>query len=159
MSTRYSMYPPGVPDGIEVIQIDKELPLPKYATSGSAGLDLYSTADTGLIPGQTALIPTGIAVHIKNPLHVGLVYPRSGLSTKQGLVLLNSVGVIDSDYQGEIMVCMYKIENSVHKAVIRRGDRIAQLVITTITRPALTVVDQFTQSTARGVGGFGSTGQ
>jgi dUTP pyrophosphatase len=131
---------------------------PHYASAGAAGLDLRACLDapTQLLPGQTLLVPTGIAIHLDDPALAALVLPRSGLGHKHGIVLGNLVGLIDSDYQGEIMVSAW---NRGHQAfVIEPLERIAQLVIVPVLQVDLRVVDEFTPS-ARGAGGFGSTGR
>ncbi|MCH8542346.1 MAG: dUTP diphosphatase [Alcanivorax sp.] len=133
-------------------------PLPAYATDGSAGLDLRAMVDASLIiePGQTVLIPTGLAIHIADPGYAGLVLPRSGLGHKHGIVLGNLVGLIDSDYQGELMVSCW---NRGHTAfTLEPGDRLAQLVIVPVMQVALEQVEQFDAS-ERGSGGFGHTGR
>ncbi|MDH5857739.1 dUTP diphosphatase [Lampropedia aestuarii] len=132
--------------------------LPAYATPGSAGLDLRACLDSTLHlqPGDAAvLIPTGIAIHLNNPEYAALILPRSGLGHKQGLVLGNLVGLIDSDYQGQLMVSAW---NRGQQAItIEPLDRIAQLVIVPVVQVQFNLVEQFDQST-RGTGGYGSTG-
>ncbi|MDR3213673.1 MAG: dUTP diphosphatase [Azoarcus sp.] len=131
---------------------------PAYATAGSAGLDLRACLDAALTlhPGETALVPSGIAIHLADPGLAALVLPRSGLGHKHGIVLGNLVGLIDSDYQGQIMVSVWN--RSGEAFTIAPLERIAQLVIVPVVRPAFDVVDDFTAS-ARGEGGFGSTGK
>ncbi|THJ35984.1 dUTP diphosphatase [Lampropedia aestuarii] len=132
--------------------------LPAYATPGSAGLDLRACLDSTLHlqPGDAAvLVPTGIAIHLNNPEYAALILPRSGLGHKQGLVLGNLVGLIDSDYQGQLMVSAW---NRGQQAItIEPLDRIAQLVIVPVVQVQFNLVEQFDQST-RGTGGYGSTG-
>lgn len=132
--------------------------LPAYATPGSAGLDLRACLDStlNLQPGDAAvLVPTGIAIHLNNPEYAALILPRSGLGHKQGLVLGNLVGLIDSDYQGQLMVSAW---NRGQQAItIEPLDRIAQLVIVPVVQVQFNLVEQFDQST-RGTGGYGSTG-
>jgi dUTP pyrophosphatase len=135
----------------------KDLP-PSYATSGSAGLDLRACieAPTTIRPGETQLIPSGLAIHIGNPGLAALVLPRSGLGHKHGIVLGNLVGLIDSDYQGEIMVSTWN--RGQENFTLNPLDRLAQLVIVPVLQVAFDVVEEFTAST-RGAGGFGSTGK
>lgn len=132
--------------------------LPAYATPGSAGLDLRACLDSTLHlqPGDAAvLVPTGIAIYLNNPEYAALILPRSGLGHKQGLVLGNLVGLIDSDYQGQLMVSAW---NRGQQAItIEPLDRIAQLVIVPVVQVQFNLVEQFDQST-RGTGGYGSTG-
>jgi dUTP pyrophosphatase len=131
---------------------------PAYATPGSAGLDLRACIDdpVSLHPGETTLIPSGIAIHLADPGLAALVLPRSGLGHRHGIVLGNLVGLIDSDYQGPIMVSMW---NRGHELfTIEPLDRIAQLVVVPVARVGFNVVDEFVAS-VRGEGGFGSTGK
>ena len=132
--------------------------LPAYATSGSAGLDLRACTAAPLTvqPGETVLIPTGIAVHLANPVYAALILPRSGLGHKHGIVLGNLVGLIDSDYQGELMVSVWNRGSD--SFVIEPFERIAQMVIVPVVQAAFKVVDEFAAS-ERGEGGFGSTGK
>lgn len=132
--------------------------LPAYATEGSAGLDLRACIDEALTleAGQTRLIPTGIAVFLDNPNLAAMLLPRSGLGHKHGIVLGNLVGLIDSDYQGELMVSLWN--RSQTPFVIEPFERIAQMVIVPVVQAAFRQVDEFTAS-ARGQGGFGSTGR
>jgi dUTP pyrophosphatase len=130
---------------------------PHYATPGSAGLDLRACIDTPLHvhPGETHLIPTGIAIHLADPGLAAMILPRSGLGHKHGIVLGNLIGLIDSDYQGEIMVSTW---NRGHASfTLNPLDRLAQLVVVPVVQVAFNVVDSFEES-ARGAGGFGSTG-
>ncbi len=130
---------------------------PQYATPGAAGLDLRACIDTAikLHPGETQLIPAGIAIHLADPGLAAMILPRSGLGHKHGIVLGNLVGLIDSDYQGEIFVSTW---NRGHETfTINPMDRLAQLVVVPVVQVAFNVVDDFTQS-ERGAGGFGSTG-
>jgi len=139
-------------------RLGEEFPLPDYATSGSAGLDLRAMLESPLelAPGATELIPCGIAIHLEDPGLAAMLLPRSGLGHKHGIVLGNLVGLIDSDYQGQIMVsCWNRSERSF---IIRVGERIAQLVVVPILRMDLQVVDDFTPSD-RADGGFGHTGR
>ena len=132
--------------------------LPAYATAGSAGLDLRACLDGALTmaPGQTELIPTGMAIHIADPGYAALVLPRSGLGHKHGIVLGNLVGLIDSDYQGQLMVSCWNRGATAFS--IEPFERIAQLVIVPVLQAKFRVVEQF-DSSARGAGGFGSTGR
>jgi dUTP pyrophosphatase len=133
-------------------------PLPHYATDGAAGMDLRACIDDPLTlgPGDTALIPTGIAVHMADHNLAAVVLPRSGLGHKHGIVLGNLVGLIDSDYQGQILVsCWNRGRESFN---IQPGERIAQLVFIPVVRAQFTVVEEFAAS-ARGAGGFGHTGR
>ena len=134
-----------------------EWPLPDYATEHSAGLDLRAALDAPLelAPGQTRLVPSGLAIHIADPGLCALVLPRSGLGHKYGIVLGNGTGLIDADYQGPLMISTWNRGDSAY--TIAPGDRIAQLVLLPVVRAALQVVDTFEQS-ARGEGGFGHTG-
>jgi len=132
--------------------------LPAYATPGSAGLDLRACLDEALVlePGATALVPTGLAIHVADPGYAALILPRSGLGHKHGIVLGNLVGLIDSDYQGQLMVSTW---NRGHDAFrLEPLERLAQLVIVPVQQVAFNVVDDFSAS-SRGAGGFGSTGR
>ena len=139
-------------------RIGKEIPLPEYASEGSAGLDLRACVDatTSLAAGDTLLIPTGLAIYIENPQYAGMILPRSGLGHKHGIVLGNLVGLIDSDYQGQLFVSCWNRSSQAFD--IEVGARIAQLVIVPVLQVGFEAVDDFSQS-ERGVGGFGSTGQ
>jgi len=139
-------------------RIGDVIPLPSYATSGSAGMDLRACIDGPLTvnPGETHLIPTGIAIHIEDPSLAATILPRSGLGHKHGIVLGNLVGLIDSDYQGQLFIsCWNRGETSY---TIEQGDRIAQLVIIPVIQVALNQVESFDDSD-RGAGGFGHSGQ
>ena len=133
-------------------------PLPTYATTGSAGLDLRAVIDApiDLAPGGATLIPTGMAIHIDNPGFAAMILPRSGLGHKHGIVLGNLVGLIDSDYQGPLMVSCWNRGNAPY--TIEPGERIAQLVVVPVVQVDLQLVQEFT-ATARGAGGFGSSGR
>jgi dUTP pyrophosphatase len=138
-------------------RIGNEFPIPDYATTGSAGLDLSALVEknTQLEAGETLLIPTGIAIHIGDPSIAAVILPRSGLGHKHGIVLGNLVGLIDSDYQGQLYVsCWNRSKNSFS---INPGDRIAQLVFVPIIQTQFEIVDDFDLS-HRGEGGFGHTG-
>lgn len=139
-------------------RIGREFPMPTYATDGSAGLDLRACLDAPLIlaPGESHLIRTGLAIHIADPGLAGLVLPRSGLGHKHGIVLGNLVGLIDSDYQGELMVSCW---NRGHESfTVQPGERIAQYVLVPVVQAEFRLVDEF-DATARGAGGFGSSGR
>jgi dUTP pyrophosphatase len=133
-------------------------PLPTYATAGSAGLDLRAVIDApiDLAPGGATLIPTGMAIHIDNPGFAAMILPRSGLGHKHGIVLGNLVGLIDSDYQGPLMVSCWNRGTAAF--TIQPGERIAQLIVVPVAQVELTVVDDFSAS-ARGAGGFGHSGR
>jgi dUTP pyrophosphatase len=138
-------------------RLGSEFPLPSYATPGSAGLDLRAMlkADMIVAPGQTVLIPTGLSVYIGDPGLAALILPRSGLGHKHGIVLGNLVGLIDSDYQGELMVsCWNRGQVEFNMAV---GERIAQLVLVPVVQARFEMVEEFDQS-QRGTGGFGHSG-
>lgn len=132
--------------------------LPQYATAGSAGLDLRACIDAPLTlePGQTVLIPTGLAIHLADPAYCALILPRSGLGHKHGVVLGNLVGLIDSDYQGELKVSTWNRSSTAFR--IEPLERIAQLVVTPVMQVQLNIVNEFELSD-RGAGGFGSTGK
>jgi dUTP pyrophosphatase len=135
-----------------------EIPLPAYATDGSAGLDLRACLDEPLEvkPGVTVLIPTGIAIYIEDKNYAGLVLPRSGLGHKHGIVLGNLVGLIDSDYQGELMLSCWN--RGSQPFTINVGERLAQYVIVPVVQAQFELVEDFT-ATARAAGGFGHTGR
>lgn len=139
-------------------RLGRDIPLPSYATSGSAGLDLRACLEQPLVlePGQTALIPTGLAIHLADPGLAAVILPRSGLGHKHGIVLGNLVGLIDSDYQGQLMVSCWNRGQEAFE--IQVGDRIAQLVIVPVVQAEFELVEEFSAS-SRGEGGFGSTGR
>jgi dUTP pyrophosphatase len=139
-------------------RIGNEIPLPEYATSGSAGLDLRAclTEATELKPGETLLIPTGIAIHISDHHLAAVILPRSGLGHKHGIVLGNLVGLIDSDYQGQIFISCWNRGSTAFTITV--GERIAQMVFVPVMQVALEQVDEFHES-FRGDGGFGHTGR
>ena len=132
--------------------------LPAYATPGSAGLDLRACIDAPMVieAGQTVLIPTGIAIHVADPGYAAMILPRSGMGHKHGIVLGNLVGLIDSDYQGQLMVSTWN--RGQQAFMLNPMERLAQLVIVPVLQVAFNVVDEFGQS-ERGTGGFGSTGK
>jgi dUTP pyrophosphatase len=139
-------------------RIGKEIPLPRRATAGSAGLDLRACLDAPLElkPGETKLIPTGLAIHIADPQLAAVIIPRSGLGHKHGIVLGNLVGLIDSDYQGELMISCWNRGAAVFE--VAPGERIAQLVVVPVVQVEFEVVERFAASD-RGSGGFGHTGR
>ena len=145
---------------IEVKILDERLreQLPAYATAGSAGLDLRACLREPLTlePGQTELIPSGIAIHLEDPGLAAMILPRSGLGHKHGIVLGNLVGLIDSDYQGQIFVSTWNRGNAAF--TIQPMERLAQLVVVPVVQVGFNVVDEFRES-SRGAGGFGSTGK
>ena len=138
-------------------RVGREIELPKPATAGSAGLDLRACLDAPLVlePGQTHLVPTGIAIHLEDPGLAAVLLPRSGLGHKHGIVLGNLVGLIDSDYQGQVMVSIWN--RSSHPFTIAPGDRIAQMIVVPVVQVEFDVVAEF-EASDRGAGGFGSTG-
>ena len=133
-------------------------PLPAPATPGSAGVDLRACVSAPLVlqPGETQLVPTGLAIHIADPGHAGLILPRSGLGHKHGIVLGNLVGLIDSDYQGQLMVSVWN--RSDQPFTLEPGERMAQYVVVPVVQPQFEVVEAFEQS-SRGAGGFGHSGR
>lgn len=139
-------------------RIGRDYPLPQYATEGSAGVDLRAMVDTPieLKPGDTQLVPSGIAIYLADPGYAAIVLPRSGLGHKHGIVLGNLVGLIDSDYQGQLFVSVWNRGQTVF--VINPGERIAQLVVVPVAQVQFDVVDEFV-ATQRGEGGFGSSGR
>ncbi len=132
--------------------------LPSYATSGSAGLDLRACIDAPITfkPGDTHLIPTGLAIHVANPAYAAMILPRSGLGHKHGIVLGNLVGLIDSDYQGQLMVSTWNRGQT--EFILNPMERLAQLVIVPVLQVGFNIVEEFDTS-ERGTGGFGSTGK
>ncbi|MEX2488181.1 MAG: dUTP diphosphatase [Pseudomonadales bacterium] len=138
--------------------IGETIPLPAYSTEGSAGMDLRACIEEPLIfqPGDCQLLPTGIAIYIQDPGYAALILPRSGLGHRHGIVLGNLVGLIDSDYQGELMISCWNRGKS--EFTIAPGDRIAQLVLVPVVQASLSVVDEFVE-TQRGTSGFGSSGR
>jgi dUTP pyrophosphatase len=139
-------------------RIGTEFPLPAYATEGSAGLDLRAclAKPLELAPGRAELIPTGLAIHVEDPGLAAVILPRSGLGHKHGIVLGNLVGLIDSDYQGQLMVSCWN--RGAEPFTVKPGERIAQLVVVPVVQVALQVVGEFATS-ERGAGGFGHSGQ
>lgn len=139
-------------------RLGQQFPLPDYATDGSAGMDLRACLDQALTlePGQTELIPTGIAIHVADPKLAAIILPRSGLGHKHGIVLGNLVGLIDSDYQGQLFVSTWNRGDTTF--TIEPGERIAQLVFVPVVQAKFSIVNEFAASD-RGEGGFGSTGK
>ena len=138
-------------------KIGKDIPMPSYSTPGSAGMDLRACLDESLdlAPAETSLIPTGVAIFVADPGYAALILPRSGLGHKHGIVLGNLVGLIDSDYQGELMISAWNRGSS--NFTIEPGDRIAQLIVVPVQQVEFSIVSEFL-STERGTGGFGSSG-
>lgn len=139
-------------------RLGTEYPLPDYATAGSAGIDLRACLDEPLTlrPGDCELLPSGMAIHIGDPGLAAVILPRSGLGHKHGIVLGNLVGLIDSDYQGQVMVSCWNRGDTAF--TVEPGERIAQMVLVPVVRAALEVVDEF-HASERGEGGFGSSGR
>ncbi|MFG1487817.1 dUTP diphosphatase [Oceanospirillum sp. HFRX-1_2] len=139
-------------------KIGNELPLPHYATEGSAGMDLRACIDEAvtLQPGETQLIGTGLAIHIGDPGLAGVILPRSGLGHKHGIVLGNLVGLIDSDYQGELMISCWNRGQTAF--TLEPGERLAQYVLVPVVQAKLNIVDDF-EASDRGAGGFGHSGR
>ena len=139
--------------------IGDTIPLPGYATSGSAAMDLRACVAAPLTvqPGETVLVPSGIAISIHDPELVALLVPRSGLGIKHGIVLANTIGVIDSDYQGEIGIGIHNRGHAPY--TIEPGERVCQMMFMPVTQAALQVVAEFSQESVRGAGGFGHTGR
>jgi len=138
-------------------RVGRDMELPRRATSGSAGLDLRACLDAPLTlePGKAELVPTGIAIHLEDPGLAAMLLPRSGLGHKHGIVLGNLVGLIDSDYQGQVMVSVWNRGERAY--TIQPGERIAQMVVVPVVQVDFDVVEDF-EASARGAGGFGSTG-
>ncbi len=138
-------------------RIGDSIPLPHYATDGSAGLDMRACIDGPLTvaPGETVLVPTGLAIYIEDPALAAVLLPRSGLGHKHGLVLGNLTGLIDSDYQGQVFISCWNRSQAAYE--VQPGERIAQMVFIPVAQVAFHVVDDF-EETQRGAGGFGSSG-
>jgi dUTP pyrophosphatase len=139
-------------------RVGRDFPLPGHATRGSAGVDLRACIDVPLVlqPGGTSLIPTGIAIHIEDTGYAAVLLPRSGLGHKHGIVLGNLIGLIDSDYQGQVMVSCWN--RSAQPFTVQPGERIAQMVLIRVAQIAFELVEDFAES-SRGGGGFGSSGR
>ena len=139
-------------------RLGTEWPMPTYATTGSAGLDLRACveATTVIEPGQTVLVKTGLSIYIEDTNFAGLILPRSGLGHKHGIVLGNLVGLIDSDYQGELMVSVWNRSQTAFR--LEPGERLAQYVLVPVVQAQFDIVDEF-EATERGAGGFGHTGK
>jgi dUTP pyrophosphatase len=140
---------------ISILRLDPGLPLPSYAHPGDAGADLFAREDVTLLPGQRRLVPTGIALALPEG-YVALVHPRSGLAHRNGLSIVNAPGTIDAGYRGEVQVCLVNLDPAT-PIELRRGDRIAQLVVQRFETAAFVDVDDLPDS-SRGAGGYGSTG-
>jgi dUTP pyrophosphatase len=140
---------------VAVQRLDPDLPMLAYAHAGDAGADLYAAVDVSLLPGQRALVRTGVAIALPEG-YVGLVHPRSGLANRLGVTVLNAPGTVDSGYRGEILVNLVN-HDPAETATIVRGDRIAQLVVQRVERADFECVDELSNS-SRGIGGHGSTG-
>jgi len=147
-----------IPVSLKILDQRMREHLPAYATEGSAGMDLRACLEQSVTiePGQTVLVPTGLSIHIGNPDYAAVILPRSGLGHKNGIVLGNLVGLIDSDYQGPLMVSAWN--RSQTPFVLEPMERLAQLVIVPVARAQFELVDDFSQVSDRGQGGFGSTG-
>ncbi len=139
-------------------RLGNDFPLPHYATDGSAGMDMRACLDEplALAPGESTLIPSGLAIHVEDPGLAAILLPRSGLGHKHGIVLGNLVGLIDSDYQGQVFISCWN--RGTESFTIQPGERVAQMVIVPVVRAAFEIVDEFVSST-RGAGGFGHTGR
>jgi dUTP pyrophosphatase len=140
---------------IPIVRLDTDLPVPSYAHPGDAGADLHSALDVTLAPGERRLVPTGIALALPEG-YVGLVHPRSGLAARHGLSIVNAPGTIDAGYRGEVQVCLVNLDPTT-AITVRRGDRIAQLVVQRVEQARFVEVADLPDS-ARGAGGYGSTG-
>jgi dUTP pyrophosphatase len=147
--------PPETHLEVAIVRLDPDLPVPSYAHPGDAGADLRTTVDLVLAPGERALVPTGVALALP-PGHVGLVHPRSGLAARHGVSIVNSPGTIDAGYRGEVKVMLVNLDPAA-PVELRRGDRVAQLVVQRFERVRFVEVDDL-PTTARGAGGYGSTG-
>ena len=139
--------------------IGDTIPLPSYATEGSAAIDLRACMEKEIEihPGETVFIGSGIAINIKDPNVVGIIAPRSGLGIKKGIVLANTIGVIDSDYQGEIKIGLFNRGQSTY--IVKPGERICQMMFMPVIKAALNLVQDFSNETSRGQGGFGHSGK
>jgi len=140
---------------VQVVRLDPDLPLPAYAHPGDAGADLLTTVDVTLAPGERALVPTGLALALPTG-YVALVHPRSGLAAKHGVSIVNAPGTVDAGYRGEVKVLLVNLDPA-EPVELRRGDRIAQLVVQRVETARFVEVDVL-PSSERGIGGYGSTG-
>ena len=140
---------------IQVVRLDPDLPLPSYAHPGDAGADLHTTVDVVLAPGERALVPTGIALALPEG-HVALVHPRSGLAARHGVSIVNAPGTVDAGYRGEVKVLLINLDPA-ESVTLRRGDRVAQLVVQRFETASFVEVEVL-PSSVRGDGGYGSTG-
>ena len=147
--------PAGAGVEVAIVRLDADLPLPSYAHAGDAGADLHTTVDVELAPGERALVPTGVAIALPDGF-VALVHPRSGLAARHGLSIVNTPGTVDAGYRGEIKVLLINHDPR-EPVVLRRGDRIAQLVVQRFERARFVEVGVLPES-VRGAGGYGSTG-
>lgn len=140
-------------------RLGNEIPMPTYATDGSAGIDLRACLSEPLVlnPGETQLIPTGLSLYIEDPGLAAMILPRSGLGHKHGIVLGNLVGLIDADYQGELMVSVWN--RSKTDFVLNPAERMAQYMVVPVVRPEFNIVDEFSDISERGAGGFGHSGR
>ncbi len=140
-------------------KLGKEIPLPAYATDGSAGLDIRACIDEAITlePGDSKLIGSGFAIHINNPQIMAVLVARSGLGVKHGIVIAQAAGIIDSDYNGEIFVALWNRSKASY--TVQPGERICQMIFVPVIQTELLVVEQFSENTERGDGGFGSTGR
>jgi dUTP pyrophosphatase len=148
-------FPPGSGVDVLILRLDPDVPIPAYEHPGDAGADLVTTVDATLAPGERALLPTGVAIALP-PGYAAFVHPRSGLAVRHGVSLVNAPGTVDAGYRGEIKVSVINLDPAA-PVTFRRGDRIAQLVIQPVVRAAFHEVAAL-PGTARGAGGFGSTG-
>jgi dUTP pyrophosphatase len=139
--------------------VGEDIPLPSYATDGSAAIDLRACLkeQIAIQPGEAVLVGSGIAINIKDPDIVGIIVPRSGLGIKKGIVLANTIGVIDSDYQGEIKIGLFN--RSPNRYLVKPGERICQMLFMPVIHTTLKLVEEFSSTTDRGRGGFGHTGR
>jgi dUTP pyrophosphatase len=140
---------------VQLLRLDEDLPVPSYAMPGDAGVDLFARESVTLAPGQRQLVPTGIAITLP-PGYAAFVHPRSGLSVRHGLSMVNAPGTIDAGYRGEIKVNLINLDPA-DSVTLSRGDRIAQLVVQQVASVVFAIVDELSES-GRGVSGFGSTG-
>ena len=143
---------------LSVKRLSDKAVIPQYATAGSAGMDLHACMDEPMViePGQRVKVPTGLAIALPDPGHAAFLFPRSGLGVKSGITLPNCVGVVDSDYRGEVIVGLVNLSDTPY--TVQPGDRIAQMVILPVAQAHIQVVDELSD-TDRGAGGFGSTGK